>query len=182
MGTNIRAAACIGVCAALAVGALAADGISTAATGDSRPASPAASTGAPGLSDGGPAAARHPEAELVVYKSPTCGCCSRWVDYMKANGYTVVAHDTTGMAAVKQALGVPAPLGSCHTATVRGYVIEGHVPAADVKRLLEQRPAVAGVAVPGMPMGSPGMEGSRTDAYEVMTFDKSGGTAVFSRH
>ena len=119
--------------------------------------------------------------EVVVYKSPTCGCCSKWVDHMTASGFKVIAHDTSDMQAVKKKLGVPDAMASCHTAVVNGYVIEGHVPAADIQRLLRDKPKVAGLAVPGMVMGSPGMEGSRSDPYSVVTFG-AGTSAVFARH
>jgi len=120
--------------------------------------------------------------KITVYKSPTCGCCAKWVDHLKSNGFEVEAVDTKDMYSVKKKAGIPYSLGSCHTARVDGYVIEGHVPASDIKRLLEERPDVVGLTVPGMPMGSPGMEGPRKDHYKVMTFDKSGNTTVFSRH
>ncbi|HJR62616.1 MAG TPA: DUF411 domain-containing protein [Gemmatimonadaceae bacterium] len=119
---------------------------------------------------------------ITVYKDPSCGCCSRWVTHLREAGFTVVARDTSAMDAVKAKHGVTSELASCHTAVVDGYVIEGHVPAADIQRLLEQKPPVAGLAVPGMPMGSPGMEGPRTDAYDVLSFDRQGRTKVFSSH
>ncbi len=122
-------------------------------------------------------------ADIVVYKSPTCGCCSKWIDHMKANGFTVEAHNSPDMQPIKQQIGVPPNLQSCHTAVVDGYVIEGHVPADVVARILTEKPAIKGLAVPGMPMGSPGMEGSRKDAYDVVTFDQDGRTTVYtSRH
>ena len=119
--------------------------------------------------------------EVTVYKSPTCGCCSKWVDHMTAAGFKVTAHDTSNMQAVKTRLGVPDALASCHTSVVNGYIIEGHVPAADIQRLLRDKPRVAGLAVPGMVTGSPGMEGSRSDPYNVMAFGE-GKTSVFARH
>jgi hypothetical protein len=119
--------------------------------------------------------------EVTVYKSPTCGCCSRWVDHMTASGFKVVAHDTADMQSVKTKLGVPGEMASCHTSVVAGYVIEGHVPAADIQRLLRDRPKVAGLAVPGMVTGSPGMEGSRSDPYNVMAFG-DGKSSVYARH
>jgi len=122
-------------------------------------------------------------AEVTVYKSPTCGCCKEWIKHLQANGFSVTAHDVTDVARYKTANGVPVTLGSCHTATVGGYVIEGHVPAADVKRLLKERPPVRGLAVPGMPIGSPGMEqGAHKERYDVLTFDKDGKTSVYSRY
>ena len=119
--------------------------------------------------------------EVIVYKSPTCGCCSKWVDHMTASGFKVIAHDTSNMQAVKTRLGVPDGMASCHTSVVNGYVIEGHVPAADIQRLLRDKPKVAGLAVPGMVMGSPGMEGGRSDPYNVVTFG-TGASTVFARH
>ncbi len=119
---------------------------------------------------------------ITVYKSPTCGCCSKWVSHLQDNGFEVEAIDKNDMNSVKQGAGIPRKLASCHTARIGGYLIEGHVPAADIKRLLEERPDVAGLTVPGMPMGSPGMEGHRKDNYEVLTFTTSGETKVFSRY
>jgi len=131
------------------------------------------------FSDSGNQAALEP---ITVYKSPTCGCCSKWVRHLQDNGFEVKAIDRNDMNSVKSQSGIPRQLASCHTAIVGGYVIEGHVPAADIKRLLKERPAVTGLTVPGMPMGSPGMEGPRQDRYNVLTFTKSGDSAVFSRH
>ena len=122
-----------------------------------------------------------PPVEVIVYKSPTCGCCSKWADHMTASGFKVIAHDTSDMQAVKTKLGVPDAMASCHTSVVAGYVIEGHVPAADVQRLLRNKPKVAGLAVPGMVTGSPGMEGTRSDPYSVIAFGE-GKTSVFARH
>ncbi len=121
---------------------------------------------------------------LAVYKTPTCGCCAKWVEHMKQNGFTVHVTDMNDLSTVKTKHGVPSRLQSCHTGVVNGYVVEGHVPAADVKRMLKERPAVAGLALPGMPAGSPGMEvpGIQPPAYEVVTFDKKGATRVYARH
>lgn len=122
-------------------------------------------------------------ADITVYKSPTCGCCKEWVKHLQANGFSVIARDVPDVPRYKIANDVPVTLGSCHTATVDGYVIEGHVPASDVKRLLKERPPVRGLAVPGMPIGSPGMEqGAHKERYDVLTFDKQGNTSVYSRH
>jgi hypothetical protein len=120
--------------------------------------------------------------EVIVYKSATCGCCKDWIRHLKANGFAVKAYDVQDLAQVKRQNGVSPQLGSCHTARVEGYVIEGHVPAQDIKRLLTQKPTVAGLAVPGMPAGSPGMEGPRKDRYSVYTFDRDGRTAVYARY
>lgn len=121
-------------------------------------------------------------AEVMVYKSPTCGCCSAWVDHLKANGFDVEVENVRDVNRIKQQQGVTRELASCHTALVDGYVVEGHVPAADIKRLLETKPAIAGLAVPGMPMGSPGMEGPIKQKYDVVSFDKDGKTKVFSSY
>jgi hypothetical protein len=130
------------------------------------------------------AAPRHapPAPEVTVYKLSTCGCCSAWVDHLRANGFEVTVHDLDDLTETNAMLGVPGPLVACHTAVVKGYVIEGHVPAADIKRLLAEHPKVAGLAVPGMPAGSPGMEGPRKDPYQVLTFDKTGKTTVFAKY
>lgn len=119
---------------------------------------------------------------ITVYKSPTCGCCTKWADHLKSNGFEVKTINTNDMYSVKENAGIPHGYGSCHTAMVDGYIIEGHVPASDIKRLLKERPDIVGLTVPGMPMGSPGMEGPRKDSYSVLTFDKSGKTTVFSQH
>lgn len=121
-------------------------------------------------------------AEMMVYKSPTCGCCHKWVEHLQANGFSVKVQNQEDLSAIKQAHGLTRELASCHTATVEGYVIEGHVPAADIQRLLKERPPVAGLAVPGMPMGSPGMEGPRAEPYDVVSFDKVGRVKVFASH
>lgn len=122
-------------------------------------------------------------ATVTVYKSPTCGCCAKWVDHMRANGFRVVVHDTADVAPVRAAHGVTGLLASCHTALVGGYVVEGHVPAADVWQLLRERPPLVGVAVPGMPMGAPGMEGPYpAERFQVYAFDRDGGGGVFAQH
>ncbi len=116
---------------------------------------------------------------LVVYKSPTCGCCKGWVEHMRANGYQVEVRDRQSVLPVKESMGIPRDLRSCHTAVVDGYVIEGHVPADAVARLLKERPAVRGLAVPGMVMGTPGMEGPRSDPYDIVSFGDDGSAAVY---
>jgi len=125
-----------------------------------------------------------PDALVVdVYKSPTCGCCSKWVDHLKANGFTVRSHDTDNVVAHKTRLGVPTGYGSCHTAQVGGYLVEGHVPAKDIKRLLKEKPRARGLVVPAMPIGSPGMEeGSRKDAYTVFLVNRDGSTQTYARY
>jgi hypothetical protein len=121
---------------------------------------------------------------VEVFKSPTCGCCSQWVEHLRANGFTVRTTDLNNLAEIKKARGVPEQVQSCHTAVVNGYVVEGHVPAADVQRLLKEKPAIAGIAVGGMPIGSPGMESPyvKAEPYNVVSFDKSGSTRVFAKH
>jgi hypothetical protein len=128
--------------------------------------------------------AQRPQPTVEVYKSPTCGCCSKWVDHLKAAGLTVRTTDTDTVDALKNKHGVPRQVRSCHTALVGGYVIEGHVPVADVQRLLKERPAIAGIGVPGMPIGSPGMEvaGMKAQPYDVIAFGRDGSTRVFASH
>jgi hypothetical protein len=120
--------------------------------------------------------------EITVYKSPWCGCCSSWVDHMRANGHSVTTKEIEDLDAIRQMAGVPEPLQSCHTAVVDGYVIEGHVPAEDVARLLSERPDGKGLSVPGMPVGSPGMEGGPPDRYDVILFGADGSAEVYARH
>jgi len=121
---------------------------------------------------------------IQVYKSPTCGCCTKWIEHLEANGFEVTSTDVANVDPVKQMNGVPARLASCHTALVEGYVIEGHVPATDIRKLLDAKPKIAGLAVPGMPMGSPGMEmeGHRPDRYDVVAFGADGTTETFATH
>jgi hypothetical protein len=122
-------------------------------------------------------------APLVqVYKSATCGCCSKWVDHLRAAGFAVEATNVPDVNLYKLEYGVPSRLASCHTALVEGYVVEGHVPADDVIRLLRQRPEILGIAVPGMPLGSPGMESSNPERYETIAFDAAGSQTVFAVH
>lgn len=119
--------------------------------------------------------------EIKVYKSPTCGCCEKWVEHLRTEGFAVVTHDVADVTPIKLENGVKPEFSACHTAFVGGYVVEGHVPASDIRRLLAERPAVAGLAVPGMPVGSPGMEGPKPVAYEVLSFGAQG-VRVFSQH
>jgi hypothetical protein len=120
---------------------------------------------------------------VTVYKDATCGCCSLWIEHMKASGFEVKALDVEDIDVVKKTYGVPPALTSCHTALVGGYVLEGHVPADSVKRMMSEKPAIAGIAVPGMPAGSPGMEvPGRKDAFSVISFDKTGKQAVYDKH
>lgn len=120
--------------------------------------------------------------EVTVYKSATCGCCGKWIEHMQDAGFKVTAHNRQDMNQIKEEHGVAYELRSCHTAVVDGYVLEGHVPAGDIRRLLKERPAVDGLAVPGMPSGSPGMEGKYEDPYEVIAFTKGKKDAVFEKH
>ena len=120
--------------------------------------------------------------DVIVYKSPTCGCCSEWIKHLEENGFSVKAEDLRNVNQIKAELGVPNKLRSCHTAKIGDYVIEGHVPAQEITRLLKERPQVKGLAVPGMPMGSPGMEGPRKDRYDVLTFDKNGKSSVYASY
>ncbi len=126
--------------------------------------------------------------KITVYKDPNCGCCGNWIKHLEGAGFQVTAHNREDMGAVKAAHGVPEALHSCHTGLVDGYVIEGHVPAADIMRFLAERPKAQGpkalgLSVPGMPMGSPGMEyGDERDAYDVILFAKDGKQTVFESH
>jgi len=128
--------------------------------------------------------ARSPAApvHVEVWKSPTCGCCQAWIEHLEANGFKVKVHDV-GNTAARQRLGMPASLGSCHTAQVGRWTIEGHVPAADIHRLIREAPQAVGLAVPGMPVGSPGMDGpeygGRRDPYDVLLVGLDGRTRPF---
>jgi hypothetical protein len=120
---------------------------------------------------------------VTVYKTPTCGCCTEWVGHLQTQGFSVTATDvsTAQLTAVKNEQGIPPRLRSCHTGMVGNYVIEGHVPGSIIFRLLQEKPAVAGLAVPGMPIGSPGMEGPNPQPYEVFSFDRAGQVHVYER-
>lgn len=120
--------------------------------------------------------------QVVVYKNPTCGCCEKWIDQMKAAGFSVKVSDTPNVDPLKRQHNVPEEARSCHTALVGGYVVEGHVPIEDVIRMLKDRPDIDGIATPGMPMGSPGMEGPRKDAYNVVAFSGGVPTYIFASH
>jgi len=180
-----------------AIGGIVAIGLGTGAArdrGDAAPAAPSpvveyvdtaalASPGGVGAGEAGaPGAVAASSPTVTVYKSPTCGCCKKWVEHLRENGFEVVSHDVQDVTPIKERYGVTQALASCHTAVVDGYVVEGHVPASTIRRLLEERPEVVGIAVPGMPMGSPGMEGPRKDRYDVVSFDRSGRTQVYERH
>ena len=130
-----------------------------------------------------PAAAARLTPEVEVFKSPSCGCCGQWVEHMRASGFVVKVTEVTDTAATRKRLGVADRFASCHTATVGGYVLEGHVPAADVKRLLATKPKALGLAVPGMPPAAPGMDiPGRKDPYQVLLVDASGTSRVFANY
>ena len=118
---------------------------------------------------------------IKVYKTPQCGCCNAWVKHLRNNGFEVETMDMPDLSLVKQKYGVKPALQSCHTAVVNGYVVEGHVPADVIVKLLKEQPAITGLAVPGMPSGSPGMEGGVKQPYEVLTFDRAGHSRVYAR-
>jgi hypothetical protein len=122
------------------------------------------------------------DRQMVVYKSPTCGCCGAWIKHLTSNGFVVEIHDTNDIVEYGRGVGVPDELRSCHTGLIGGYAIEGHVPAEDIKRLLSERPDAKGLAVPGMPMGSPGMEGAYIEPYSVLLFDDDGRSRVFQSY
>lgn len=127
---------------------------------------------------------RPPPIRITVYKSSSCGCCTKWVDHLQENGFVPAVHDEEEMNALKDRLGVPEAVRSCHTAQADGYLIEGHVPASDIRRLLAERPKAAGLAVPGMPSTTPGMApaGVKTGGFEVVAFQSGGATQTFARH
>ncbi len=126
--------------------------------------------------------AAQPLPAVDVYKSPYCGCCGQWVEHMQAAGFTVRSHNVDDVPAARKQLGMPDSLGSCHTARIGNYVIEGHVPAADVQRLLKEKPKAVGLAVPGMPQGAPGMETARPQPDDTLLASNDGQTRVFARH
>lgn len=124
-----------------------------------------------------------PPNTVVVYKSPTCSCCSKWIEHLQQAGFRVEVHNESEMGQIKKQLGIPKKLASCHTAIINGYLIEGHVPAEDIRQLLTQRPKAKGLIVPGMPVGSPGMEvGTRVDPYDVMLVADGQAPATFAHH
>jgi hypothetical protein len=131
-----------------------------------------------------PACAAPPALAITVYKDPYCGCCTAWAEHLKASGFNVTVEEREDMAAIKTKYGVPDDLTSCHTAVIAGYAIEGHVPGDDIKRFVSQHPAGRGLAVPGMPVNSPGMEvpGEPNERYTVWLFQKDGSRAAFARH
>jgi len=128
-----------------------------------------------------PRASGQSKEVMQVYKSPTCGCCGDWVKHVRANGLRVETHDLNDVSPIRRRYGVPGALASCHTAVIAGYAIEGHVPAADIKRLLRERPKIIGLTVPGMVIGSPGMEQGTPQPYATLAFDERG-SRVFAQH
>lgn len=122
------------------------------------------------------------EAPLIVlHKNPTCACCGEWADHMRANGFRVEVKDAADLNQIKRELKVPLDLSSCHTAVIDGYALEGHVPADAVRKLLDERPKIIGLAVAGMPAGVPGMPGEDLGSYDVVAFEKNGSTQVYAR-
>jgi len=135
------------------------------------------------LAAGLPPAAMAAGELVTVYKSPTCNCCKKWAQHMREQGFRVESRELDDLRMVKAMSGIKPAYASCHTAQVGGYVIEGHVPAEDVRRLLAEHPDdIQGLAAPGMPAGAPGMEGPRRDHYRVVSFDERGNTRVFAEH
>ncbi len=120
--------------------------------------------------------------EIMVYKSPTCGCCKKWVSYLKQEGFTVKSKNIRNMQSIKKEFGIKPQFQSCHTAKIGKYYVEGHVSASDIRRMLKEKPDIKGLSAPGMPMGSPGMEGPRKDKYNVIAIDKNDHASIYSRH
>ena len=119
---------------------------------------------------------------VEVWKSDSCGCCGEWVKHLQKNGFATKVHSVEDASVMRRKLGLPDAYGSCHTARVGGYVVEGHVPASDIRRLLAQRPKALGLAAPGMPPGSPGMDVPNSPPFEVLLVDPEGKPSVFARH
>ena len=146
-------------------------------------AAPAIPPAAAPTADARPAGAGAVDSLLMaVYKTPTCGCCRNWVDHVREHGFHATTTDVADVTPVKNTHKVPSDLQSCHTALIGGYVVEGHVPAEDIQRLLKDRPDIIGLAVPGMPSGSPGMEGGPVESYEVIAMGKDGSRKVWAKH
>ena len=130
----------------------------------------------------GVANAEQTTPRITVYKSPTCGCCDKWIKHLEQNGFVVEAHNRKDMKSIKQKNGIKPQYQSCHTGLINGYYIEGHVPAQDIKKLLVEKPKAAGLSVPRMPMGSPGMEGHRKDPYSVYLIQENGESKVYNSY
>ncbi|MES2188524.1 MAG: DUF411 domain-containing protein [Pseudomonadota bacterium] len=127
--------------------------------------------------------AASPKDQVTVWKTPNCGCCNEWVSHLRSNGFEVVTHDVKDTASVRQKLGLAEKFGSCHTGLLDNYVLEGHVPAKEMRRLLREKPNALGLAVPGMPAGSPGMEmGNIQDAFDVLLVLKDGNTRIYQSY
>jgi hypothetical protein len=124
----------------------------------------------------------HAAERVEVFKSPYCGCCEKWVEHMRKASFDVVTKDVNDVPAARKLTGMPERFGSCHTAKVGGYVVEGHVPAADVQRLLKEKPKAVGLAAPGMPQGSPGMETNNPQPYDTLLVQADGSYKVFAKH
>ncbi len=129
-----------------------------------------------------PLAASAATPVIEVYKSATCGCCKAWIKHLEANGFRVNAHDVANPSDYREKFGMPNQLGSCHSAKVQGYALEGHVPASEIKRLLASRPKARGLAVPAMPLGAPGMDGPRKDPYDVLLVRDGGASTVYKHY
>ena len=121
-------------------------------------------------------------AEITVFKTKTCGCCGKWVEHIRSSGFKVAVIEVSSTGQYRQRYGVPEKLQSCHTAVVMGYTIEGHVPAAEIQRLMKEKPTFKGLAVAGMPAGAPGMEGARHDAYIVIRFEDNGSSSSYHQY
>ena len=134
------------------------------------------------LSKNNQANANNELVDITVYKTPTCGCCSAWVQHLEKNGFKVNAINKPDLSSLKQQLGIAPNLQACHTAKIGNYFVEGHVPANDIKKMLLTKPDIKGITVPGMPMGSPGMEGARVDKYDVIAIHKDQTITLFSRY
>lgn len=119
---------------------------------------------------------------VEIYKSPTCGCCGKWIEHMQKNGFKVETHEVDDIPASRKKLGMPDKLGSCHTSKIGNYVVEGHVPAQDIKRLLKEKPKALGLAIPSMPPGVPGMDIPNSPPYETLLVQADGSTSVFAKH
>lgn len=130
------------------------------------------------------ALAANDKRQIMVYKTPSCGCCHEWVAHLEKNGFAVTTQDVPDTSPYRDRYGVPRALASCHTGVIDGYALEGHVPAAEIKRLIAEKPKARGLAVPGMPVGSPGMEveGHGRDAFDVVLFDDAGGRRVYQHY
>ena len=126
-------------------------------------------------------AAETAPAVVTVYKDPGCECCVKWVKHLSASGFVVTTHDVSDMDEIKRTMNVPPALQSCHTAVVDKYVVEGHVPASVIKKFLAEKPSSLGLAVPGMPVGSPGMEGGKAEPYNVLTFERNGTSRIYAK-